>query len=41
VGFDPGPGPRTQPDLHKLAEFEKRWLMIVVAILFALLLATI
>jgi heme/copper-type cytochrome/quinol oxidase subunit 2 len=41
VGFDPGPGPRTQPDLHKLAEFEKRWLLIVVAILLALLLATI
>lgn len=28
-------------DLHRVAEFEKRWLLIVVAILVALLLATI
>jgi len=34
-------GNRRPPDTHKLAEFEKRWLGIVVAILVALLVATI
>jgi cytochrome c oxidase subunit 2 len=32
---------RTAPDTHRLAEFEKRWLAIVAAILVALLAATI